>query len=81
MRGVHTGPGAMAFTRMPLVMRWGPKPLVKVVIAPCKFKQDAYRPRLITNHAAVRKHHLASYACVKGYKLMASSPAKGGHAD
>ena len=29
------GPGAIALHLMPLEMRWGPKPLVNVVIAPC----------------------------------------------
>ena len=34
-KGVHTGPGAMQFTRMPLEIRWEDKPFVKVTMAPC----------------------------------------------
>ena len=34
-RGVQTGPGAIAFTRMPLSMRCADSPLVNVTIAPC----------------------------------------------
>ena len=35
MRGVQIGPGAIAFTLMPLSMRCVAKPFVKLVMAPC----------------------------------------------